>query len=196
MRFALSRATVLPGKLLRIPAALSPLARSAASVEPPERTLSEVLLLVRRANVSDVVLDAALRVAGRVDVLGLSGVVGVDCLPAKVTVGLVLRSLVVQRMSGMPVRVVVRVVGGFAVVVGCFVTLESVVRSVVFEVRSSESRDNLTRSEVPLRADIEVMLLERVVEFELRVVLNRELGLVIELVLVLDPVAMVLVGRL
>ena len=82
MRFELSRATVLPGKLLRIPAALSPLARSAASVEPPVRTLSEVLLLVRWANVSDTVLDAALRVAGRVDALVFSGVVGVDPLPA------------------------------------------------------------------------------------------------------------------
>lgn len=70
-----------------------------------------------------------------------------------------------------------------------FVTLDSNVRSAVNEVRSSESRDNRTRSEVPLLADPEVMLLERVVEFELRVVLNRELGLV------LDPVAMVLVGR-
>ena len=49
--------TVLPARLLRKPAALSPLTRSAARVEPPVRTLSTVLpLLVRIANVSDVVL--------------------------------------------------------------------------------------------------------------------------------------------
>ena len=64
----------------------------------------------------------------------------------------------------------VRVVGVFAVVVGRFGTLDSNVRSPVFEVRSSESRDNLTRSNDPLRG----------VEFELRVLFNRELALVVE----------------
>jgi len=186
--------TVLPARLLRIPAALSPPARSATSVEPPVRTLSTVLpLLVRIANVSDVVLGAGLLVAGRVGVLVWSFLVRVDSLPAKVTVGLVSRSRVLQFIVGTPG---VRVVGVFAVVVGRFVALDSNVRRSVIAVRSAESRANLTRSEVPLRADLEVAPLERVVEFELRVVLNRELELVIELVLVLDPVAMVLVGRL
>lgn len=74
----------------------------------------------------------------------------------------------------------VRVVGVFAVVVGRFGTLDSNVRSPVFEVRSSESRDNRTRSDNPFR----------VVEFELWVVLNCELALV------LDPVEMILFGRI
>ena len=188
MRFRSSRATVLPDRLLRKPAALSPLARSAASVEPPVRTLSTVLpLLVRIANVSDVVLGAGLRVAGRVGVMVCSDLVRVDSLPAKVTVGLVSRSRVLHFMVGTPG---VRVVGVFAGLVDRFETLESEVRSVVFEVRSAESRDNLTRSEVPLRADLEVLLLGRVGDFKLWVVLNRELALV------LDPVAILLVGRL
>jgi len=108
----------------------------------------------------------------------------------------------------------VRIAGVFAVAVGCFVTLASNVRSPVIEVRSSESRDNRTRSDNPFR----------VVEFGLRVLLNRELAFVVEfledftawladsrlvlpaptdddslrekVVLVLNPVAIVLVGRL
>jgi len=186
VRFRLSRAIVSPVRLLRIPAALSPLARSAASAEPPVRTLVEVLLLVRWAKVLDVVWGVVLRVAGRVDVLLLSGFVRVVSLPANVTAGLVSRSLVVQRTVGTLVRVVVRVVAAFAVAVGCFVTLDSNVRSAVIEVRSSESLDNRIRSDTPLRVDLEVLLLGRVVEFELRVVLNRELELDLNTVLELE----------
>ena len=53
----------------------------------------------------------------------------------------------------------VRVGAFFAGVVGRCVTLDSVVRNAVIEVRSSESRDNWIRSDTPLRVDLEVLLL-------------------------------------
>lgn len=105
MLFVLSRAAVVPGKLLRIPAALSPPARRVASAEPPERTLDDGLATASWANVSDTVLDAVLPVSVRVAVLSFLVVVRVFSRPARDSVGLVSRSLVAQRTVGTFVRV-------------------------------------------------------------------------------------------
>jgi len=72
------------------------------------------------------------------------------------------------------------------VVVGCSTVFDSCVRSAVFEVRSSISRDNRIRSDTPLRVDLEVLMLGPVVLSELRVQLNRELELDLDPVLELE----------
>ncbi len=88
-------------------------------------------------------------------------------------------------MSGIPVSVVLRFVRD---VPGSdrWGTLDSNVRSDVIEVRSSESRDNRIRSDTPLRVDLDVLMLGRVVVPELRVVLNRELVLELDTLLGLE----------
>jgi hypothetical protein len=170
VRFRLYLAPVPLIMLVREPEALSPPARFAASFTPPERTLSDVLVLVRAASVSD---DVVLVAAGRVVVFVWLNVGRVDSLPPKVTLGLVERSFVAVVTRGTPLGMVVRVDGVFFVGESDgFVTLDSVVRSAVIEVRSSASRDNRIRSDVPFRVDLAVLLFE---ELELRALLNREI---------------------